>query len=170
MNAIYFVEDISFDYILPLIDKIQNSKGEKFVLYLSTNGGSATASLFFRNWLRHTNKIKKIICIGDINSGGALLLCGLKPIKRLAYPYITFGIHSLRFTNDEYPIPFNEQLTYNKTSSFLEDTIIDIYYKYLNIDDNILEKIKAGYTYYINPIDAKRIGLIDDIVPLEEVI
>jgi len=35
---------------------------------------------------------------------------------------------------------------------------------------NILEKIKAGYTYYINPIDAKRIGLIDDIVPLEEVI
>lgn len=170
MSDIYFVDNITYDYISTFIDKIQNSKEKKFTIYLTTNGGSAPASLYFRDWLRHTNKIEKIICIGDINSGGAILLCGLKSIKRLAYPYITFGIHSVRFTNDEYPIPFNEQLTYNNTSLFLENTILKIYQKYLKLDDNITEKIKAGYTYYINPEEAKKIGLIDDIISFEEII
>ena len=170
MNDIYLVSNIYYENLIPIIAEVENNKNKDYTIYFSTDGGSATASLYFRSWLKRVGNVKRIICIGDIFSGGSIILCGINHIERIAYPYITFLIHSVRISPSDSMISFEEQCNYNECTIVLEKTILDIYKKNLKLDDDILEKLGIGYTYYFDAFRAKEIGLIDRIIPIKDVI
>ena len=88
----YLTGDVGYDITLQqVIDIVESGETE---LMLTTNGGDFFEGVAIRDYLKSTNKIKSIGCLGLVASAGTLIMQGVK--DRWATPSSKFLIHHVQ--------------------------------------------------------------------------
>ena len=88
----YLTGDVGWDITLQsVIDIVESGETE---LMLTTNGGNFFEGVAIRDYLKSTNKIKSIGCLGLVASAGTLIMQGVK--DRWATPSSKFLIHGVQ--------------------------------------------------------------------------
>ena len=88
----YLTGDVGWDITLQsVIDIVESGETE---LMLTTNGGNFFEGVAIRDYLKSTNKIKSIGCLGLVASAGTLIMQGVQ--DRWATPSSKFLIHGVQ--------------------------------------------------------------------------
>lgn len=88
----YLTGDVGYDITLQqVIDIVDSGETE---LMLTTNGGNFFEGIAIRDYLKSTNKIKSIGCLGMVASAGTLIMQGVQ--DRWATPSSKFFIHGVQ--------------------------------------------------------------------------
>jgi len=88
----YLTGDVGLDITLQsVIDIVESGETE---LMLTTNGGNFFEGVAIRDYLKSTNKIKSIGCLGLVASAGTLIMQGVQ--DRWATPSSKFLIHGVQ--------------------------------------------------------------------------
>lgn len=89
---IYLTGEVGYDITLQrVIDIVESGETE---LMLTTDGGSFFEGIAIRDYLKKTNKIQSIGCLGMVASAGTLIMQGVK--DRWATPASKFLIHGVQ--------------------------------------------------------------------------
>ncbi len=136
-------------------------------IYIDSPGGSVTAGLAIISTMRHVmHKGKDIstICMGQAASMGSVILAAGSKGKRFSLPYARIMIHQVS-GGAEGPVADM------KASIGEVERLQDILYSILaKASKKTVEEITkdADRDHYFSPEEAKKYGLIDGVVPIEE--
>lgn len=169
-NRIVFVGDAIDDSIANLVIAqllyLEQEDADKDVdVYINSPGGSTTAGLAIYDCMQLIKPDVSTICMGMAASAAALLLCGGADGKRFALPYSRIMIHQ----------PWIRSIGGQATD-------IDIHAKEIVRTREVLNKIISEHTkqplervkkdterdYYMSSEEAKKYGIIDDIISKEQ--
>lgn len=163
-NRIIFLSGEINDYVSNLVisellylDSISN---DEISLYINSPGGSVTSGLAIYDTMRFIKSDVRTICVGSASSMAAIILAAGKKGKRNALPNSEVMIHQpiggAQGQATEIEIAAEHILkTKEKINKLLS-----------NLTNQKLEKIKKDTErdYYLSSIDAKKYGLIDEII------
>jgi ATP-dependent Clp protease protease subunit len=159
-------EKTSSDFIANLItlhDRLE--KGLEIEVYISTSGGNTDdmfAMIDVMNLIK-TERDIKIICIGKTMSAGVLLACSGTKKKRFSTKNTRFMIHEVVFDSG------GGSTSYNNHEFNEAKYIQDMYVKSIAANTKLTEKkilklIEGGHHHYFTAEEAKKYGIIDDII------
>jgi ATP-dependent Clp protease protease subunit len=159
-------EKTSSDFIANLItlhDRLD--EGEEIEVYLSTSGGNTDdmfAIIDLMNIIKKDRDIK-IICIGKTMSAGVLLACSGTKKKRFSTKNTRFMIHEVVFDSG------GGSTSYNNHEFNEARCIQDMYVKSIAANTKLTEKkilklIEGGHHHYFTAEEAKKYGIIDEII------
>ncbi len=134
---------------------------QPILLYLNTNGGSVSAGLSLISAIQTSKTPIIAINLGNCLSMGAIIFTACK--KRYAMPYSTIMYHSgstgLFNTTDK----VKDTLEYQNR---IDDIIRDLVIKNSKIDLELWQKNERK-EWYLLDIDAKELGIVDEIIGVD---
>ena len=155
------VEDYMANVVVAQLLYLESENPEKDIhIYINSPGGSVTAGLAIYDTMQFISCDVSTICIGQAASMGALLLSGGTKEKRFALPHSRIMVHqpSAGFQGQATDIEIHA-----KEILDLKNRLNTIYSKHTGQSvkkiTEILERDK-----FLNPNEAKDLGLIDEIV------
>lgn len=129
-------------------------------LYLNTPGGSVTAGLAIYDTIQHIKAPVATICVGIAASMGAVLLAAGSKGKRFALPNSEIMLHQVMGGVEGQAVEI--EIT-AKHIILVKDKINKILAKHTGQPLSNIEK-DTDRDFYLNPEEAKKYGLIDDII------
>jgi ATP-dependent Clp protease protease subunit len=129
-------------------------------LYLNTPGGSVTAGLAIYDTMQYVKPDVHTICVGIAASMGAVLLAAGKKGKRFALPNSEVMLHQVMGGVEGQAIEV--EITARHIIK-IKDKINQILAKHTGKPGSKLEK-DTDRDFYMNPMEAKEYGLIDEII------
>jgi ATP-dependent Clp protease protease subunit len=142
-------------------------KNEDINIYIDSPGGSVTAGLAIISTMRHIIKKGKAIstiCMGQAASMGSVILASGSKGKRFSLPYARIMIHQVSGGAEG---PVADMKASIGEAERLQDILYDILAKASNKTVEEITK-DADRDHYFSPEEAKKYGLIDGVVPIEE--
>ncbi len=129
-------------------------------LYINSPGGSVTAGLAIYDTIQHIKPDVRTICIGMAASMGSVLLAGGTKGKRFALPNADIMIHqvSAGFQGQASDIERNARYILR-----LKERLIAILAQHSSQAKEKVEK-DSDRDYFMTAIEAKKYGLIDEII------
>lgn len=155
------VEDHMATLIVAQLLFLESENPEKEIfMYINSPGGVVTAGLSIYDTMQYIKPAVGTLCIGQACSMGSLLLAAGAPGKRFATPNARVMIHQpsggFRGQASDIEIHAQEILT-------LRRRLNDIYVKHCGQKLPVVEKA-MDRDNFMSAEDAKKFGLIDDIV------
>jgi len=143
---------------LLLLDS-QNPERE-IQLYINCPGGEVYAGLAIYDTMQYISSPISTICVGIAMSMGSVILMAGNKGKRFALPNSRIMIHQgsagFRGNTPDLEVQAREVL-------FLRDRMIDLYHKHTEVpQDKLLRDMERDY--FMSPEEAKKYGLVDQIV------
>lgn len=129
-------------------------------LYLNSPGGSVTAGLAIYDTMQYVKPDVSTICVGMAASMGAVLLAAGKKGKRFALPNSEVLLHQVMGGVEGQAVEV--EITARHIIK-IKDKINQILAKHTGKPVAKLEK-DTDRDFYMNPIEAKEYGLIDEII------
>lgn len=156
----------------PVIDVVANSviaqllllehedPKKEIQLYLNTPGGSVTAGLAIYDTIQYVNAPVSTICVGMAASMGAVLLAAGKKGRRFALPNAEIMLHQVMGGAEGQAVEI--EIT-ARHIVVIKDKINGILMKHTGQKRDTIER-DTDRDFYLSAEDAKKYGLIDDIV------
>ncbi len=160
MKDVYFYHTITFETVELLEQKIPIN--EDWRLIFTTPGGNTSASFQLARILKRNRFLKEIICIDDVASGGIFVLLSLPHIKRVAYEYVTFEVHTLQINWGENSYSYYYIQNYIKNSEIIQNILLT-YLK--NFPE--LKEFKKDKHIILNAYQGVERGIIDEVIPFD---
>ncbi len=129
-------------------------------LYINTPGGSVTAGLAIYDTMQHVKSPVSTICVGIAASMGAVLLAAGQKSKRFTLPNSEIMLHQVMGGVEGQAIEI--EIT-ARHIVLIKEKINKILAKHTG---QLLKKIEADTDrdFYLEPKDAKKYGIIDEIL------
>jgi len=132
-------------------------------LYINSPGGSVTAGLAIYDMMQFVKCDVATYCMGMAASMGSLLLMAGTPNKRYALPNSRIMIHQPHLGNGGIGGQVTDIEIHAKELVKIKNKLIDIYAKHTNKSFNLLKE-NMERDFFMDPAQAKEMGLIDQIV------
>jgi ATP-dependent Clp protease protease subunit len=129
-------------------------------LYLNTPGGSVTAGMAIYDTMQYVKPDVQTMCVGMAASMGAVLLASGKKGKRFALPNSEVLLHQVMGGVEGQAIEV--EITARHIIK-IKDKINQILAKHTGKPISKIEK-DTDRDFYLNPVEAKDYGLIDEII------
>jgi len=129
-------------------------------IYLNSPGGSVTAGLAIYDTMQYVRPDVSTICVGMAASMGAVLLAAGKKGKRFALPNSEILLHQVMGGVEGQAIEV--EITARHIIK-IKDRINQVLAKHTGQSIQKIEK-DTDRDFYMNPIEAKDYGLIDEII------
>lgn len=129
-------------------------------LYINSPGGSVTSTLAIYDTMNHVKADVSTICIGLAASGGAILLASGQKSKRFALPNSEIMIHQVMGGAEGQAVDIDIQARHILKT---KDKLNEILARHTN---QPVEKISkdTDRDFFMNPEEAKKYGIIDNIL------
>lgn len=155
------VSDVVANSVIAQLLFLEHEDPKKDIkLYLNTPGGSVTAGLAIYDTMQYVKPDVQTICVGMAASMGAVLLASGKKGKRFALPNSEVLLHQVMGGVEGQAIEV--EITARHIIK-IKDKINQILSKHTGKPISKLEK-DTDRDFYMNPIEAKEYGLIDEII------
>lgn len=158
-------EKLSMSIVSSLI--LTNSElepGEDIEIYLSTVGGDVHEMFSIVDAINFVKKTRdvSVFCLGKVMSAGVLIASTATNGKRYSMPNTRFMIHEIIFdlsgSATHNSIEYTENL-------FLQEKYINSICSLTKLTKSKIQKlIKGGHHYYFDAEQAKKHGIIDEII------
>lgn len=130
---------------------------EKVTIFLSTYGGCTYSAFGIFDLMKAHRGELDVVCVGPVFSAGTIILMGGK--RRLAFPLTTFLVH--------FGTEINDSLSEKKQSDRTFKIYKDILDKRTGVTRRVVGQWLNGETY-MDARRAKMVGLIDDLIEVED--
>lgn len=129
-------------------------------MYINSPGGSVTAGLAIYDTMQHVRPDVSTICVGMAASMGAVLLTAGKKGKRYSLPNSDIMLHQVMggFEGQATEIEINA-----KHILKIKERLNQVLVKHIGQPLSRIEK-DTDRDFYLNPVEAKEYGIIDDII------
>lgn len=159
-------EKTSSEFIANLItlhDRLE--KDMDIEIYLSTSGGNTDdmfAIIDVMNIIKKERDIS-VTCIGKTMSAGILLACSATKKKRYSTPNTRFMLHEVVFDSGGGSTTYNNH-EFTEAKFIQESYIKNIAANTKLTEKKILKLIEGGHHHYFTAEEAKKYGIIDEII------
>ncbi|MCM8767930.1 MAG: ATP-dependent Clp protease proteolytic subunit [Candidatus Omnitrophica bacterium] len=163
MREVFYTTDLTFE-------NVQNFLAVKpqdnYRLYFSTDGGNTYSAFFLAKVLADDKYLQEIICVGDVASGGIVVLVACKNKPIYALPYVVFILHSIEISYGSSDIYFSQNFQSLQKTQKLNEYYINFIKSKTNLPSRYITLLKNGSTIYLSPEEAIRYGIIHKIIDI----
>ena len=137
----------------------ENPKKE-ISFYINSHGGLVTAGLGIYDTMQYIKPPISTLCIGQASSMGSFLLAAGEKGKRFSLPNSRIMVHQ---PSAGYQGQATDVEIHAREILSLKHRLNKIYSKHTKKDENVIKKALERDNF-MNPIEAKNFGLIDEVV------